>query len=94
MPINKSNIPPAVLKAGKDMPKCDKKNSPKIAKENNMIEAISTPRMAIFLLDLESYSDDSAANTAATSIGPIVAKNVARATIAVSKMTSVINFLH
>ena len=59
-----------------------------------MIEAIITPRMAIFILDLESYSDDSAANTAATSIGPIVAKKVARATIAVSIMACVINFLY
>ena len=92
MPINNNKTPPAVLNAGKEMPRCDRKNSPNKAKENKITEAMITPLKAIDLLALASTPDVSAAKTAATSIGPIVAKNVAKATITVSNITCVANF--
>ena len=88
MPISISKIPPAVCRAAKDMPRLVRTNSPKTATINKIIVANKTPRSAMDRRSLNVDDAVSAANTAATSIGPTVAKKVARATPAVSHMVT------
>ena len=93
IPINKRRIPPAVLKAASEMPKLLSRKSPIKAKTIRIEPAISTARTAICCLCLVVAREVRAAYIAATSGGPIVAKKVAKATVAVSIISSFMVFL-
>ncbi len=86
MPIRRSKIPPAALKAARDMPRPANSISPTRAKITKIMAATSVPRIAINSLCCDVSPAVNAANTAATSRGPMVAKNVARATPADSSI--------
>jgi len=94
MPISNSKIPPAVLNAASDIPRLAKRSSPIRAKTTRITAAINVARIAIDRLCLIVPVAVSAANTAATSIGPIVAKKVAKAKLAVSIIQLSLKYFH
>jgi hypothetical protein len=77
-------MPPDILSAANEIPKPVRRCSPISANASKIPAAIKVPRMAMDRRASEFADVVSAANIADTPIGPIVAKNVVRASPAVS----------
>ena len=86
MPISSSNMPPPVRRAAIEMPSANRSDSPMSANVIKMPVAISAPRTAMRRRCFGASSAVRAAKTAATSRGPMVAKNVASPTVKVSRI--------
>lgn len=80
-------MPPDILSAANEIPKPVRRCSPTSAKASKIPAAIKVPRMAMDRRSSEFAEVVSAANIADTPIGPIVAKNVVRASPAVSTIS-------
>ena len=72
--ISSSRMPPAMRSAGSEMPNSRSTASPNSANTSRMAVAISVPLSAIWRRSAGVLSGVSAANSAATSAGPMVAK--------------------
>ena len=81
-------MPPARRSAGSEMPNSRRIASPNRANASRMAVAISVARIAICRRAADELLGVSAANSAATSAGPMVAKYVVNAISAVSTMAA------
>jgi hypothetical protein len=77
--ISRSRMPPAILSAGNVMPNNRSSGSPNTAKNSRIAVAMSVPRSARERRSAWLFFCVSAANTMTRSAGPMVAKNVVRA---------------